>query len=68
MILSYSPFERESQSTPRMMPIDDICKIAKKYYSDIKIITVDNIVHNKFNLKEKNFKINCPAEILIVCC
>lgn len=67
LILSYSPFEKDSQSTPRMVSIEEICDMANRYYKNVDLITLNNIVHNKFNSKEKNFNVSCPAEMIIVC-
>lgn len=67
LVLSYSPFDKNSQGTPRMISIDNICNLAHKYYENVNIMALDNIVHNKFNTRERNFDVNCPAEMIIIC-
>lgn len=67
LVISYSPYDKESGSTPRLMDISDIVKAAGQYYNNVSIKELDDIVHSKLNKKEKNYKIDCIAEVLIVC-
>lgn len=67
LVLSYSPYEKSSGSTPRLMEINEIVEIAEKYYKNVYIKELDDIVHSKLNKIEKNYEINCPAEVLIMC-
>lgn len=67
LVLSYSPYEKTSGSTPRLMEINEIVEIANRYYKNVSIKEINNIVHSKLNKVEKNYEIKCPAEVLIMC-
>lgn len=67
LILSYSPYDKESNSTPRLMTISQIVELASKYYENIEVREVGGIVHSKLNSRDKNFEIKCGAEVLIIC-
>lgn len=67
LVLSYSPYEKTSGSTPRLMEINEIVEIANRYYKNVFIKEINDIVHSKLNKVEKNYEIKCPAEVLIMC-
>lgn len=49
------------------MEINEIVEIANRYYKNVSIKEINNIVHSKLNKVEKNYEIKCPAEVLIMC-
>lgn len=49
------------------MEINEIVEIANRYYKNVFIKEINNIVHSKLNKVEKNCEIKCPAEVLIMC-
>lgn len=67
LILSYSPFDEAKENTPRMLTISQIEELATKYYSNVKITSVGEFAHSKLNKNERNFEVECDAEILIIC-
>jgi adenine-specific DNA methylase len=67
LVLSYSPFNKNERARPRLLTIDRLEKIAKKYYKKAKIVSIKNFSHNKLNCLDKNFNISYDSELLIVC-
>ncbi len=67
LVISYSPYDRGSGSTPRLMEVNDIIEMAEQYYSGVFVKELDNIVHSKLNRRDKNYKVECIAEVLIIC-
>lgn len=67
MVLSYSPYDENSGATPRLLTIDEIVDIAKKYYRKVEVVSPGQFMHSRFNRQDKNYEINYEAERLIVC-
>lgn len=67
IVLSYSPYDEKSGATPRLMSIDEILEIAKKYYTDVKVVSPGQFMHSRFNKQDNNYEINYEAERLIIC-
>lgn len=67
IVLSYSPFDINSGVTPRLLAIDEIVNIAKKYYRKVEVVSPGQFMHSKFNRHDNNYEINYEAERLIIC-
>lgn len=67
MVLSYSPFDEKSGATPRLMSIDEILELARKYYANVEVVSPGQFMHSRFNKQENNYEINYEAERLIIC-
>ena len=67
IVLSYSPFDEKSGATPRLMSIDEIFAIARKYYTDVEVVSPGQFMHSRFNRQDNNYEINYEAECLIIC-
>ena len=67
LILSYSPYDAEKESTPRVQTINELLEIANKYFNNVEFVAIEGFVHSKLNAVSKNFEIPTDAEILIVC-
>lgn len=67
LVLSYSPYEKDSGARPRLMTIDEISEIAKKYFRQVAVLRAGNIAHNKLNHAEKNVRMSYDAEVLVLC-
>ena len=67
VVLSYSPFDANSGATPRLLSIEDIIDIAKKYYKDVSVVSPGQFMHSRFNRQDNNYEINYDAERLIIC-
>ncbi len=67
IVLSYSPFDANSGATPRLLSIDEIVSIAKKYYTKVDVVSPGQFMHSRFNKQDNNYEINYEAERLIIC-
>lgn len=67
LVLSYSPFDENKKSAPRIKTIEDLERIGRRYFSSIEIISAGEFSHSKLNKSDNNFDISYNAEILIVC-
>lgn len=67
LVLSYSPYQASAGNRPRLLTIEQLLKVAKQHFSEVEIVPVDGISHNKLNLTERNVSVQCPAEVLITC-
>lgn len=67
IVLSYSPFDANSGATPRLLSIEDIKSIARKYYKDVSVVSPGQFMHSRFNRQDNNYEINYEAERLVIC-
>lgn len=67
IVLSYSPYDKKSGATPRLLSIDEIVNIAKKYYDTVEVVSPGQFMHSRFNRQDNNYEINYEAEKLIIC-
>ncbi len=67
LVLSYSPYERGSSARPRLMTIQEIELLARKFYGKVATIQAGRIAHNKLNSADKNIAASSEAEVLIIC-
>lgn len=66
LVLSYSPFSNESKSHPRVMSIDTINGIGKKYFSNIDCISAGELRHSKLNHSSMHLDASDEAELFLV--
>ncbi|MBS4030526.1 MAG: DNA adenine methylase [Clostridiales bacterium] len=67
LVLSYSPYDKASKSTPRLLSIEQLGLMANRYFKQVEIISAGQFSHSKLNHSDKNFKASEQAELLIVC-
>ena len=67
VVLSYSPFDANSGATPRLLSIEGIVDIARKYYQNVEVVSPGQFMHSRFNRWDNNYEINYEAERLIIC-
>ena len=67
LVLSYSPYLAGERNRPRLLTVDQLLSIAKQYFSEVELIPVDGMSHNKLNITERNVNVQCHAEVLIIC-
>jgi adenine-specific DNA methylase len=67
LVLSYSPYQKESGARPRLMTIRQIVDLAKKLFTTVEVIPAGRIAHNKLNNSEKNVRASYDAEVLVIC-
>ena len=67
LVLSYSPYHTNTRNRPRLLTIDQLVSIAEEHFSEVKLLPVDGVAHNKLNLADRNVDVDCHAEVLISC-
>jgi adenine-specific DNA methylase len=67
LVLSYSPFDKDKPSRPRLATIDNLKGIATKFYKHINVISPGVFTHSKLNCSEKNFEVPRNGELLVLC-
>jgi adenine-specific DNA methylase len=67
LLLSYSPFEKESNNRPRVLGVDEIVLLAKTYFESVDVYSVGDFSHSKLNNTQNNYKTVSAAEVLIIC-
>ena len=67
LVLSYSPYQASARNRPRLLTIDQLLCIAKRYFNQIETAPVEGMSHNKLNVAERNVNVECHAELLITC-
>ncbi len=67
LVLSYSPYSKETGARPRLMDLKDIIKLTKKSFRLVEAVPAGNISHNKLNRSDLNKGIAYGAEYFVVC-
>lgn len=67
LVLSYSPFISANNARPRLMTIQQIEELAKRYYKRVEVISAGKISHSKLNRSDKNSVISYEAEMMFIC-
>ncbi|PMN73125.1 hypothetical protein BCT26_21010 [Vibrio lentus] len=66
LVLSYSPFNSESKTHPRVMDIDTINSLGKKYFSNIECISAGELRHSKLNHSSMHLDASDEAELFLI--
>jgi adenine-specific DNA methylase len=66
LLLSYSPFEKDSENRPRLLTIDQIVEIGNAYYRKAEVFEVKGHIHRKLNKAANNVGEKSNAEVLIL--
>lgn len=67
LVLSYSPYDQNKKSHPRVVTLDFLKKLAKKYFKFVEIKSIGKFTHNKLNKTSLHLNVLDEAELLIVC-
>jgi adenine-specific DNA methylase len=67
LVLSYSPYEKDNGSRPRLMTIKQIEDLAKSHFKRVEIHRAGRIAHSKLTSSENTVGISYNAEILFIC-
>ena len=67
LVLSYSPQAEGDRVHPRVMRLDDITAIAKRYFRDMELRRSDTLSHSKLNRTDLHLDTPQLAEVLVVC-
>ena len=65
LVLSYSPFN-ETKAHPRVMDIDTLVLLGKKYFSNIDVLSAGEIRHSKLNHSSLHLDASTEAEIFLI--
>jgi len=66
LLLSYSPYDQSRHSHPRVVTIDQLVRIAEKYYRSVEVVSAGTFHHNKLNATLHKLEAADEAELLIV--
>ncbi len=66
-VLSYSPFDRDSNARPRLMSITGIVELAEQFYREVEVRTIDGVSHSKLNHTRLNYEVPLDAEVMFLC-
>ncbi len=67
LLLSYSPYDKDKNSHPRVVELDFLANLAKKYFKNVEIKSLGKFSHNKLNKVELHLHAENFAEVLIIC-
>jgi len=67
LIISYSPYSKESNSHPRLLTVESLLTLARRYYKTVYTETPGDFAHSKLNHSSKHLDASKQAEILIIC-
>jgi len=67
LILSYSPYKKETGARPRLVSIKELVELAQKSFRSVEAITPARMSHSKLNRVEKNKPVTYVAETFLVC-
>ncbi len=67
LIVSYSPYDINKNVRPRLLTIDQLISIGKRYYPNIQVVTTGKFSHNKLNTNERKLEASTDSEVLLVC-
>ena len=67
LLLSYSPYDLNKKSHPRVVTLNALEKLAKKYFNSVDIKSIGKFTHSKLNKTSLHLNVLDEAEILIVC-
>lgn len=65
IVVSYSPFNTGAH--PRLMQIDSLLGLAREYYSNVELESVNGLNHSKLNHSSLNLEMPAEAEVLLIC-
>lgn len=67
LVLSYSPYRRETGARPRLIAADDLVRQASRHFGCVDCRSVAGVAHNKLNISARNVRVEHHAEIILVC-
>lgn len=67
LLLSYSPFDKNTSNRPRLLSIEEIITLAKLYYENVEVIDIKEHKHRKLNKEQNNSESLMNGEVMILC-
>lgn len=68
LVLSYSPMGvgTAARANNRMMPLEKLQEMGKRYFRSVEIINIDSSTHSQFNTRERAAPVEGIAEYLLI--
>jgi hypothetical protein len=66
-MLSYSPYDKEKNSHPRVMQLDHLFSLAKQHFKYTESYSPGVFSHSKLNHTEKHLEASDSGELILVC-
>jgi adenine-specific DNA methylase len=67
LLISYSPFDEKMNSHPRLLSMEQLIQLCKKYFKSVEIKSPGVFSHSKLTRTSKHLHASNNAELLIVC-
>ncbi len=67
LLLSYSPYDKTKGAHPRVVEMEWLEALAKKYFSNVEVRSPGKFSHSKLNRSNLHLETEDAAEVLIVC-
>ena len=67
LILSYSPYDKSKGAHPRVVEIELLKELGKKYFHSIEVRSIGKFSHSKLNRTDLHLDAEEAAEVLIIC-
>lgn len=67
LVLSYSPYDKTKNAHPRVVTMEILLRLAKKYFDNVDVVSAGLFSHNKLNSTENLLEASDNAEVLIIC-
>lgn len=67
LVLSYSPYDDTKETHPRVVKMELLTSLAKKYFNTVEVRSAGEFTHSKLNNSAKHLDASTTAEVLIVC-
>ena len=67
LLLSYSPYDDTKKTHPRVVTMDLLVSLAKRYFTHMDVVSAGKFAHNKLNSTAHLLEASDEAELLIVC-
>jgi adenine-specific DNA methylase len=67
LVLSYSPYDDNKETHPRVVKMDFLIDLAQEYFNHVEVKSVGEFTHSKLNNTAKHLDASKMAEVLIVC-
>lgn len=67
LMLSYSPYDKDKNSHPRVMELDNLLLLAKQHFKYTKSYSPGVFSHSKLNHTEKHLEASKSGELILVC-
>jgi hypothetical protein len=67
LVLSYSPYAMDRNAHPRVVTVEQITSLAKRYFARVEIISAGRFSHMKLNAAHLHIEASTEAELIFLC-